>query len=243
MKIWVITLFPEYFLPLLQAGVVGKALRGERTSLSLELVELRHFSHSDYKGVDDPPYGGGPGMVMRADILERALLEGVVAPGQYGPNFSEKLKVIYTSPRGEQWSDQGARAMASYLEAGRDLVMVCGRYEGVDERFIQKYVDELYSLGDYILSGGEIAVMAMIDSALRFCGGTLGNSCGADDESFAQGLLEHPQYTRPREFAGLEVPEILLSGHHQRIKEYRHQEQLRLTQSERPDLYQRFLEK
>ena len=231
-KIWIITLFPEYFEPLVKFGIIGSALRGERgNSPTLEFVQLRNYTPKDYKGVDDSPFGGGPGMVMRPDVLARALMEGVVEKGHY--DSVDKLQVIFPSPRVKVWTNKECKNTA---QVEKDLVFICGRYEGIDERFIEKYVNAEFSLGNFILSGGEIPTMAMIDSLLRFKDGVLGNSESKDFESFENGLLEHPQYTRPQSFEGMEVPEVLLSGHHKKIEEYRKEEGLRITKKFRPDL-------
>lgn len=242
-KIWILTLFPEYFKPLSEVGIASHALKGQRgVEIELLTVQIRDFSPKDFKGVDDSPYGGGPGMVMRADVLENALLEGVVKPGHYGPDFRDKLTIVYTSPRGKIWSHQTCVEFAQNSwgqNSQRDLVFLCGRYEGVDERFLEEYVNETYCLGDFILTGGEIAVMAMIDSAIRFMPGVLGNKLSAQEESFSDGLLEHPQYTRPNVFAGRVVPEILLSGNHQKIESYRKAERERLTKKHRQDLWEK----
>ncbi len=233
-KIWIITLFPDYFMPLIQFGIVGAALRGDRGEAPrIELVQLRDFSGKDYKGVDDSPFGGGPGMVIRADVLKRALFQGVVQNGNYGEQFKEKLHVIFPGPRGVKWTNHKAK---KFSNLDKDLVFICGRYEGVDERFIEKYVDEEISLGDFVLSGGEIPTMAFIDSILRFNKGVLGNEVGTENESYENGLLEYPQYTRPSDFEGLLVPDVLVSGHHKKIEEYRQSESLRITKKYRPDL-------
>lgn len=242
-KIWILTLFPEYFKPLNEFGIASHALKGLRgVEIELKTVQIRDHSPKDFKGVDDAPYGGGPGMVMRADVLENTLLEGVVKVGGYGEDFREKLFVVYTSPRGKVWDHQACVEFAKTAwgdNSSRDLVFLCGRYEGVDERFLEEYVDATYSLGDYVLTGGEIAVMAMIDSAIRFMPGVLGNKLSAVEESFADGLLEHPQYTRPNLFAGRAVPEVLLSGNHPKIESYRQKERVRLTKNQRPDLWEK----
>jgi len=236
-RIWIITLFPEYFEPLVHCGIAGQLFRGERGEpIEIKTVQLRHHTLNDYKGVDDSPFGGGAGMVMRADVLKKALMEGV-APF-YGHELSreelkEKVQVIYMNPRGVVWSHRQAKHLA---KSDKDLVFLCGRYEGIDERFIERYVDLEYSIGDYILTGGEIAAMAIIDSTIRFLSGALKNAQSLETESFEGNLLEHPQYTRPKEFEGISVPEVLLSGHHLKIKEYRLQEQLRITAKHRPDL-------
>lgn len=240
-RIWVLTLFPEYFNPLLEFGVAASALKGERgREFEFHTVNLRHFSPNDYKGVDDTPYGGGAGMVMRADVLKNALVEGIAKPQGFGEeNLKDHLHIIYPSPRGKKWSDALCRQSAKQWwgeDSQKDVVFICGRYEGIDERFIELYVDQQISLGDYILTGGEVAVMTILDSALRFVPGTLGNKESAEFESFSDDLLEYPHYTKPRVFEGLEVPEVLLSGHHQKIEEYREHERVRLTKAHRPDL-------
>jgi len=233
-KIWIMTLFPDYFLPLMQFGIIGSALRGERgEKIELKCVQIRDYTEKEYKGVDDTPYGGGAGMVMRADVLKNALFDGVISKGAYGENFKDRLEVIYMSPRGKVWNNQSCKEL-SKLE--KDLVFICGRYEGIDERFIEKYIDREISIGDFILSGGEIPTMAVIDSFLRFKDGVLGNAESKMEESFQQGLLEHPQYTKPPVFEGINVPEILLSGHHKKIEEYRKSESVRITKKYRPDL-------
>ncbi len=236
-KIWIITLFPEYFKIFLEQGVVAYALKGERgIPFEVNLVSLREFSPKDFKGVDDAPYGGGPGMVFRPDVLKNALMEGVVKPGNYGDDFKEKIHVIFPSPRGKVWNNKVCIDFAKRVYPHKDLVIICGRYEGIDERFLNKYVDEEISLGDYILTGGELAAMAILDSSVRFIPGVLGNKESSQSESFQNSLLEHPQYTRPQNFEGEEVPKVLLSGHHQKIKEYQQNERVRVTKERRPDL-------
>lgn len=241
-KIWIITLFPNYFDPLINFGITGSALRGERgNKIEIKTVQLRNFTPKDYKGVDDSPYGGGAGMVMRADVLKEALMSGVVGPGEYGEDWREKLHVVFPGPRGKTWNNSYCKEFAARFsqDDSKDLVFICGRYEGIDERFLSLYVDELISLGDFILTGGEIAVMAIIDSSLRFFSGVLGNKESSQQESFQSNTLEHPQYTRPKVFDGLEVPEILLSGHHSNIEKYQKEESLRITKLHRPDLLEK----
>lgn len=247
-----ISLFPEYFSPLTQLGIVGKLFQGERgeESVSLELIQLRDFATNKYKSVDDEPFGGGGGMIMRADILENALMKGIMEKRGLLPtldNIKKHLHIIFPSPRGKVWNYQGCKELAQQMKELRSLdkeiVFICGRYEGVDERFIETYVDEEISLGDFILSGGELATMVILDSALRFLPGTLGNKTGAYEESFEEDLLECPQYTRPRVFQGKEVPDILLSGHHAKIKSYQLQERIRITAQWRPDLKDRYEQK
>ena len=238
-KIWIITLFPNYFDSLINFGITGSALRGERgKGVELKTVQLRNYTRNDYKGVDDSPYGGGAGMVIRADVLKEALMKGVVEAGNYGENFRDSLHVVFPSPRGNVWNNSSCKDFANEFgkENSKDLVFICGRYEGIDERFLNQYVDEQVSIGDYILTGGELATMVIIDSSLRFFSGVLGNKESASLESFQNNLLEHPQYTRPKNFEGIDVPEILLSGHHLNILKYQKEESLRLTKMHRPDL-------
>ena len=238
-KIWIITLFPNYFDPLINYGITGSALRGERGSgIEVKTVQLRNYTPKDYKGVDDSPYGGGAGMVMRADVLKEALIKGVVQDGNYGEDYKSKLHIVFPGPRGKAWNNSYCKDFASRFskENSKDLVFICGRYEGIDERFLSQYVDEQISVGDYILTGGEIPTMAIIDSSLRFFNGVLGNKESSTQESFQMNLLEHPQYTRPKNFEGIDVPDILVSGHHQNIEKYQKEESLRLTKLHRPDL-------
>lgn len=245
-RIWIITLFPEIFAPFLESGVAGQTFSGTRgQGFEVNLVQLRDYCEKDYKGVDAPPYGGGQGMVMRADILKSGLINGVVIPGGYGDDFKKLLHVVYTGPRGRVWDNDYCKQFAFDhwgKSASRDLVFICGRYEGIDERFLDGYVDETLSIGDFVLTGGELAVMTVLDSAIRFTPGALGNEGSAEYDSFNDLLLEYPQYTRPREFEGKEPPSILLSGNHAKIDEFRHQEKLRVTRDHRPDLYTKYSE-
>ena len=238
-RIWILTLFPEMFKPFLECGIAGSAFRGERSDdfkFEMHFVNIRDYSTTKYRSVDDTPYGGGPGMVMRADILKDALFKGVVEAGNY--NSFDQLEVIYTSPRGTVWNNKEARIFGSQLlgTGDKDLVFIAGRYEGIDERFITKYVNRFYSIGDFVLTGGELAIMAMLDSAVRFVPGILGNKLSSEYDSFEDGLIEYPQYTKPREFEGMEVPAILLEGHHKKIEEWQKSQKLLMTQKFRPDL-------
>lgn len=237
-RIWILTLFPEMFKPFLECGIAGSAFRGERSDdfkFEMHFVNIRDYSTTKYRSVDDTPYGGGPGMVMRADILKDALFKGVVEAGNY--NSFDQLEVIYTSPRGTVWNNKEARIFGSQLlgTGDKDLVFIAGRYEGIDERFITKYVNRFYSIGDFVLTGGELAIMAMLDSAVRFVPGILGNKLSSEYDSFEDGLIEYPQYTKPREFEGMEVPAILLEGHHKKIEEWQKSQKLLMTQKFRPD--------
>ena len=239
-RIWILTLSPSFYGPFLETGVVGKALRGERARRAFELISvpLGEYSPKGYKGVDDSPYGGGQGMVMRADVLKEALLQGVVAAGGYGEDWREELAVIFPSPRGRVWKTEDAKSFSRdfWGETPKDLVFICGRYEGIDQRFIDSWVDREISLGDFILSNGDIATLAILDSAMRFVPGVVGNSASVGEESFEEGLLEHALYTRPAVFEGVGIPSILLSGHHEEIRQYRRAERERLTREHRPDL-------
>lgn len=238
-RIWILTLFPEYFKPLLECGISGSAFRGERSDsikFEMKFVNIRDYSTTKYKSVDDSPFGGGPGMVMRADILRDALVKGVQEAGEY--NSLEDLHVVYTSPRGKVWNNKVAREFGTELlsHPHKDIVFICGRYEGVDERFLQKYVNDFYSIGDFVLTGGELAVMTMLDSAVRFVPGILGNKLSSVYDSFEDGLIEYPQYTKPQEFEGMGVPGVLLSGHHKKIEEWQNSQKKIMTENLRPDL-------
>lgn len=236
-KIWILTLFPEYFKPLLECGISGSAFRGERSEnlkFEVEFVNIRDYSTTKYKSVDDSPFGGGPGMVMRADILRDALVKGVVEKGGYSD--LSQVHVVYTSPRGTVWNNKVAREFGTKTMSEKDIVFICGRYEGIDERFLQKYVNEFFSLGDFVLTGGELAVMTMMDSAVRFVPGILGNKLSSEYDSFEDGLIEYPQYTKPQEFEGMGVPEVLLSGHHKNIEKWQLEQKKEMTKKLRPDL-------
>lgn len=238
-QIWIITLFPEIISPIFKFGVLSHLFRDD-SLFTVNFVNPREYVPFKYKAIDDSPYGGGPGMVIRPDILKLTLEQGIFAKGHLSDHSSikDKFTIIYTSPRGSVWNDSNAKKLSQneLSNSHKDLIFICGRYEGLDERFIQKYVDFEISVGDYILSGGEIAVMAILDSALRFIPHSLGNELSAWEESFSSGLLEGPSYTRPQNFEGMEVPEILLNGDHKKIAEYRISESKRITKIHRPDL-------
>jgi len=243
-RIWIMTLFPEYFQPLSEYGVLGSALRNERGDGSgefeLNTVQISDYSPKSFKGVDDSPFGGGVGMVMRADVLQEALLKGVVEKGNY--QSVDDLHIVCPMPRGTVWNHQEAKNFArDYLSFNeeKDIVFICGRYEGIDERFLIKYVDQFISLGDYILTGGELAVMTILDSSMRFVEGVLGNKLSAIEESFSDGMLEHALYTRPREFEGMPIPKEYLSGDHKKIDECKKSSKMELTKTFRKDLLER----
>jgi len=217
----VVTLFPEMFAAVTQSGIPRKAL--EAGLWRLETWNPRDFTTDNYRTVDDRPYGGGPGMVMLAEPLEKAL-DAAKAAGGGG--------VVYLSPQGRRLDHPKVMELA-----GRSAVtLLCGRYEGVDERLIRRRVEEELSLGDFVLSGGEIAAMAVIDAVVRQLPGALGDGQSAAEESFATGLLDCPQYTRPESYAGEKVPEVLLSGHHEQIRRWRLKQALGRTWLRRPEL-------
>ena len=217
----VVTLFPEMFAAVTHSGISGRALA---TGLwSLGLWNPRDFTKDNYRSVDDRPYGGGPGMVMLAEPLEKALDAVKAVSGG---------KVIYLSPQGSKLDHEKVMELA-----GRNaLTLLCGRYEGVDERLIRRRVDEELSIGDYVLSGGELGAMAVIDAVVRQIPGALGDGQSAARESFVDGLLDCPQYTRPESYGDEKVPEVLLSGHHENIRRWRLQQALGRTWLRRPDL-------
>ncbi|KEG22067.1 tRNA (guanine-N(1)-)-methyltransferase [Bartonella bacilliformis Peru38] len=216
----VVTLYPEMFPGVLGHSLAGRAL--ERGIWSLNTVQIRDFALDKHHSVDDTPAGGGAGMVMRADVLAAAI-------DHCPPN----LPRILLSPRGRPFNQAHARSLAS----DRGVVLVCGRFEGVDERVLQARKLEEISIGDYILSGGETAALVLLDALVRLLPGVMGNQASGECESFENGLLEHPHYTRPPVFEGLEIPLVLTSGHHKAIADWRQEQAEMLTQKRRPDLY------
>ncbi len=225
MKITVLTLFPEMFAPVMDASIIGRAQQSGR--IAIEAVDIRPFSDRKHKNTDDAPFGGGAGMVMLAQPILAAMRSVC------GQDFSGRR--IYLSPRGATLTQQKAEELAKEDH----LVLLCGHYEGVDQRAIDLCVDEELSIGDYVLTGGELPAMVLIDCVARLIPGVLGNEGSADSESFTSGLLEYPQYTRPREIEGLEVPEVLLNGNHADIEAWRFEKSYTLTRARRPDLIAR----
>lgn len=219
MRIDVLTIFPEYFGGVLSTSLLGKAI--QKGTLDVRLHQLRDYTTNRHRTVDDTPYGGGHGMVMKIEPLVTAL-EAITPPG---------ARRILFSARGSRFTQQDAHRLA----AAPALVLVCGRYEGVDER-IAAYVDEQLCIGDYVLSGGEAAAAVVIDAVSRLVPGVIGNEGSLDEESFANGILEYPQYTRPETFRGERVPDVLLSGDHQAVARWRREQALRRTWERRPDL-------
>lgn len=225
----VLTLFPEMFPGPLGLSLLGRALLEDRWRLDVR--NIRDVATDRHRTVDDTPAGGGAGMVLRADIAAAAL----DAADSGLPR--SRWPVIYLSPRGPRFDQARARALA----AGPGVTLLCGRFEGVDERVLERREVEEVSLGDFVMTGGELAAMALIDATVRLIGGVLGNADSTVEESFAAGLLEFPQYTRPTEWEGLRIPEVLLSGHHGRIAAWRRTQAERLTKERRPDLWRAFL--
>lgn len=221
MKFDVLTLFPEMFQAIKQS-ILGRA--EEKNLIQINLINIRDFSKDKHKKVDDTPYGGGAGMVMRADVVYDA----------YKSVQNENAKVIYLTPQGKKLDQKKVEE----LSKEKHLILLCGHYEGIDQRVIDKIVDEEISIGDYVLTGGELPAMVLIDSVSRYVEGVLSES-STNEESFSQGLLEYPQYTRPETFKGVKVPEILLSGHHENIKKWREEKSLENTKLKRPDLLEK----
>ncbi len=223
LRIDVLTLFPEAFVGPLDVSIIKRAR--EDGLLDFQVHNIREYATDRHRSVDDYPFGGGQGMVMRVDVLDAALqhVQGLAEPAGL---------VVYMSPQGERLNDALVRELATHPR----LVVVCGRYEGVDQRFIDNCVDREVSIGDYILTGGELPAMVLIDAVARHIPGALGDEASPEEESFAGGLLEHPQYTRPAEYRGWPVPEVLLSGHHANIEKWKKEQRLQRTRERRPDL-------
>jgi len=234
MRFDVITLFPDLFATVSDAGVTGRAHRQGRWSLTT--WNPRDYTLDAHRTVDDRPYGGGPGMVMMAGPLTRALAHAQANRAQHQAQQHEPARVVLLSPAGRRFDQTTAQALASE-PAG--LILICGRYEGVDQRFIDAYVDEEWSIGDFVLSGGELAAMVIIDACVRQLPGVLNDDESALQDSFhpaLSGLLDSPHYTRPEVYDGQSVPAELLSGHHARISRWRREQSLRLTAARRPEL-------
>ncbi len=229
----IITLFPEAFPGTLGLSLTGRAL--DFGLWALETIDLRPFGEGRHKNVDDNPAGGGAGMVLRADIVAKALS----AAAEGTPPDRALWPVIYLSPRGKPFN----QTMAHRFAAAEGLTLLCGRFEGVDQRVLDAYEVEEVSLGDFVLTGGEIAAQALIDATVRLIPRVLGNQASAEEESFSDGLLEFPQYTRPTLWQGRAIPEILLSGHHAKIADWRRGMAERLTKERRPDLWRAYCAK
>lgn len=219
MKFDVLTLFPEMFESL-DESIIGKAK--EKKLIEINLINIRDFSKDKHKKVDDTPYGGGAGMVMMPDVVYDAYSS---------IQDKENAKVIYLSPQGKTLNQDKVKD----LSKEKHLILLCGHYEGIDQRVLDEIVDEEISIGDYVLTGGELPAMVLIDSVSRYVEGVLKEE-SIEEESFSQKLLEYPQYTRPEEFRGKKVPDVLISGHHENIKKWREEKALGVTKKKRPDL-------
>ena len=228
MHIAVVTLFPEMIAAVTETGVTGRAVK--EGILEVECFNPRDFAMDKHRTVDDRPYGGGPGMVM----LCQPLADAVQAAKRWiDAGSAEPVKVVYMSPQGQPFNYS---VVENTLQSGINLILVAGRYEAVDERFIQMEVDEEWTIGDYVLSGGELPAMVVMDALIRHLPGVLGHSESAVQDSFAEGIFDCPHYTRPEDYKGREVPGVLLSGDHQKIAEWRHQQAIEKTRKCRPDL-------
>ncbi len=221
-KAKILTIFPEIFPGFLGTSLTGKALK--EGIWSLKTVNIRDYAFDKHGSVDDTPCGGGAGMIMRPDVLGEAIEH----------NYT-KGKIIYMSPKGKPLTQAKVREMSKLDE----LTIICGRFEGIDERVLEEYDIEEISIGDYILTGGEQAAMIMLDAVVRLLPGVLGNAASTENESFEAQLLEYPQYTRPIEWKGRKVPEILLSGHHENVAKWQKEQALQITKQRRPDLLEK----
>ncbi len=226
-KAHILTLFPDMYPGPLGVSVVGQALQSG--IWSLDCTNIRDFGIGKHKSVDDTPSGGGPGMVIRADVIGNAIDHAITQ--------NPDTPLIYLSPRGKPFNQKKAHELAEQKGA----ILLCGRFEGIDQRALDARNIEEVSMGDYVLSGGEIASMALLDAVIRLLPDVLGATDSISEESFEQGLLEYPQYTRPREWENLNIPETLQSGNHARIAEWRKEQAIKLTQERRPDLWEQYL--
>lgn len=226
MQFDVLTLFPEMF-KVLEESIIGRAK--EKGLININLINIRDFSKDKHKKVDDTPYGGGAGMVIQPDVVYDAYKSII-----QNTSITEKAKVLYMSPQGQKLNQN----KIEQLSKNKHLIILCGHYEGIDQRVIDKIVDEEISIGDYVLTGGELPAMVLIDSVSRYVEGVLKND-SIKEESFSEGLLEYPQYTRPEIFEDQQVPDVLLSGHHKNIDTWRRNQSLKITLKKRPDLLEK----
>lgn len=232
MNFYVMTLFPEMIEAGLNASIIGRAAK--KQLITLHTVNIRDFTLNKHKRVDDYPYGGGAGMLMAVEPVVRTY-EYIKEEIRKQGTLKEHPRVVYLTPWGHPFSQQ----MAAEFAREENLVFLCGHYEGIDERALEEVATDFVSIGDYVLTGGELPAMVMIDAISRLVPGVLSNEDSAQYESFSDGFLEHPQYTRPEEYAGRRVPEVLLSGHHAKIEEWRKEQALLRTKKYRPDLLER----
>ncbi len=230
MTFYVLTLFPEMIMNGLSNSITGRAM--DAGLINIEAVNIRDFTNDKHRHVDDYPYGGGAGMVMQAEPVYNAYMH-VCEMADHKP------KVIYMTPQGRTFN----QGIAKELSIEEDLILLCGHYEGIDERVLELIVDDSISIGDFVLTGGELPAMAIIDTISRLIPGVLNNDESAEIESFYNNLLEYPQYTRPVEFMGKKVPDVLLSGHHKNIEAWRLEQSIKRTKERRPDLYELYKNK
>ena len=226
----ILTLFPEMFPGPLGFSIIGKAL--EEKNWLLELIKLQNLSKEGPKYVDDKPYGGGPGMIIKSEIVHEALKQTI-------KKIKNNYSLVYLTPKGKKLDQKKIKRFVKR----NNLILVCGKYEGIDQRVIDAWKMEEISMGDYVLSGGEIAAMSLIDSCVRLLPNVLGSAKSLENETFENNLLEYPQYTKPREWLGKKVPEVLLSGNHRKISEWKKKESIRITKIKRPDLLKKVAKK
>ena len=226
----ILTLFPEMFPGPLGFSIIGKAL--EEKNWLLELIKLQNFSKKGPKYVDDKPYGGGSGMIIKSEIVHEALKQTI-------KKIKNNYSLVYLTPKGKKLDQKKIKRFVKR----NNLILVCGKYEGIDQRVIDAWKMEEISMGDYVLSGGEIAAMSLIDSCVRLLPNVLGSAESLENETFENNLLEYPQYTKPREWLGKKVPEVLLSGNHRKINEWKKKESIRITKIKRPDLLKKVAKK
>ena len=234
MNFHIMTLFPEMVMAGLSDSIIGRAV--SNGILSVEAVNIRDFAHNKHNKVDDYTYGGGAGMLMQAEPVYLCY-EDIVRRIRERCETAERPRVIYLTPQGSLFDQKMARELAKE----EDLILLCGHYEGIDERVLEEIVTDNVSVGDYVLTGGEIPAMLVVDAVSRLCPGVLHNEDSSEYESFSDGLLEYPQYSRPEEWHGRKVPEILLSGDHAKVDEWRHEQSLIRTKERRSDLYEKYI--
>ena len=227
LEVQIFTLYPDLYPGLLDVGIYKKAK--EKQKWSLKIIDIRDYAFDDNRTVDDTPFGGGNGMLLKPDVVASAL----------DKNIKAKEKIIYLSPKGKRLDQQEVKSLSKL----KKINILCGHFEGVDQRLLETRNIEEYSIGDFILSGGESASFVFVDALVRLLPGVLGNANSAKDESFENNLLEYPQYTKPRDWEGKKVPEVLFSGDHAKIKGWRLAQSEAITQRQRPDLWKKYLEK
>ena len=226
----ILTLFPEMFPGPLGFSIIGKAL--EKKNWSLKLINLQNFSKKGPKYVDDKPYGGGSGMIIKSEIVHEALKQTI-------KKIKNNYSLVYLTPKGKKLDQKKIKRFVKR----NNLILICGKYEGIDQRVIDAWKMEEISMGDYVLSGGEIAAMSLIDSCVRLLPNVLGSARSLENETFENNLLEYPQYTKPRKWLGKKVPEVLLSGNHRKINEWKKKKSIRITKIKRPDLLKKVAKK